>query len=101
MTVSTLTRADLAEAVNRRFGLSRVESARMVEALLGRIAESLEQGEEVKLSGFGTFTLADKRERIGRNPKTGIEARITPRRVVGFRPSQALRARVAGASGQA
>ena len=97
MTVSTLTRADLAEAINRKFGLSRAESARIVESLLGRIAESLEQGAEVKLSGFGTFTLADKRERVGRNPKTGIEARISPRRVVGFRPSQAMRNRVAGA----
>lgn len=96
MTVSnsTLTRADIAEAVNKKFGLSRAESARMVEAVLTRIVASLERGEEVKLSGFGTFTLSDKRERIGRNPKTGIEARISPRRVVGFRPSQALRSRV-------
>lgn len=94
MTVSTLTRADIAEAIYTKFGLSRAESARMVEAVLTRIVASLERGEEVKLSGFGTFTLADKRERVGRNPKTGIEARITPRRVVGFRPSQALRGRV-------
>jgi integration host factor subunit alpha len=94
VSTSTLTRADIAEAVYRKVGLSRAESARMVEAVIARIVASLEQGEEVKLSGFGTFTLSDKRERIGRNPKTGIEARITPRRVVGFRPSQALRARV-------
>lgn len=94
VSTSTLTRADIAEAVYRKVGLSRAESARMVEAVIARIVSSLEQGEEVKLSGFGTFTLSDKRERIGRNPKTGIEARITPRRVVGFRPSQALRARV-------
>lgn len=96
MTASTLTRADLADAINRKFGLSRAESARMVEAVLGRIVGSLEQGDEVKLSGFGTFTLSDKRERIGRNPKTGVEARISPRRVVGFRPSHAMRSRVAG-----
>lgn len=96
MTVPTLTRADLADAVNRKFGLSRAESAKLVEALLGRIIGSLEQGDEVKLSGFGTFTLSDKSERIGRNPKTGVEARISPRRVVGFRPSQAMRLRVAG-----
>jgi integration host factor subunit alpha len=95
MADTTLTRADLADAINRKFGLSRSESARMVEAVLGRIADSLEQGEEVKLSGFGTFTLSDKRERIGRNPKTGVEARISPRRVVGFRPSHAMRSRVA------
>ncbi len=97
MTVPTLTRADLADAVNRKFGLSRAESAKLVEALLGHILGSLEQGDEVKLSGFGTFTLSDKSERIGRNPKTGVEARISPRRVVGFRPSQAMRLRVAGA----
>jgi len=96
-TEDTLTRAEIAERLNRQIGLSRSESAQLVEQVLDLVAEALEQGENVKISGFGTFVLRDKNERVGRNPKTGIEVPITPRRVLTFRPSQSLRDRVAGA----
>jgi integration host factor subunit alpha len=92
----TLTRADIAELLNKQVGLSRAESAELVEQVLGLVTEALETGENVKISGFGTFVLRDKNERIGRNPKTGIEVPITPRRVLTFRPSQSLRDRVSG-----
>lgn len=92
----TLTRAEIAERLNRQIGLSRAESAQLVEQVLDLVAQALEQGENVKISGFGTFVLRDKNERVGRNPKTGIEVPITPRRVLTFRPSQSLRDRVAG-----
>ncbi len=92
---STLTRADLAEMLNRHIGLSKAESAEVVESVLKHICDALEQGEHVKISGFGTFTLRDKRERVGRNPKTGIEVPIAPRRVLTFRPSQIMRDRIA------
>lgn len=94
---NTLTRADLAEMLNRQVGLSKSESANVVEALLEHVTDALEQGENVKISGFGTFSLRDKRERIGRNPKTGIEVPIAPRRVLTFRPCQAMRDRIARA----
>lgn len=94
---NTLTRADLAEILNRQIGLSRSESATVVESLLGHITGALETGENVKISGFGTFTLRDKNERIGRNPKTGVEVPIAPRRVLTFRPCQAMRDRIARA----
>ena len=93
----TLTRADLAETINRKLGLSRAESLDLVEAVLAKMTEALAQGENVKLSGFGTFVLRDKAERIGRNPKTGVEVPITSRRVLTFRASQQLKERVAGA----
>lgn len=92
----TLTRADIAELLNRQIGLSRAESAELVEQVLDMVTEALVTGENVKISGFGTFVLRDKNERIGRNPKTGIEVPITPRRVLTFRPSQSLRDRVSG-----
>lgn len=92
---NTLTRADIADMLNRQIGLSKSESATLVESLLGHIAKALEQGQNVKISGFGTFTLRDKRERVGRNPKTGIEVPISPRRVLTFRPSQTMRDRIA------
>ena len=94
--MSTLTRADLAEAINRKLGLSRAESLDMVEAILGHMSDALAEGENVKISGFGTFLLRDKAQRIGRNPKTGVEVPITPRRVMTFRASQMLKERVAG-----
>lgn len=94
---STLTRADLAEMLNRQIGLSKSESATVVESVLDHITSALEHGENVKISGFGTFTLRDKRERVGRNPKTGVEVPIAPRRVLTFRPSQAMRDRIARA----
>lgn len=93
--MSTLTRADLAEALNRKLGLSRSDSLNMVEAILRHMCEALSNGENVKISGFGTFLLRDKGERVGRNPKTGIEVPITPRRVMTFRASQMLKDRIA------
>lgn len=93
--VGTLTRADLAEVINRKMGFSRAESLAMVEAILNHVTEALERGENVKISGFGTFLLRDKNERVGRNPKTGIEVPITPRRVLTFRASQILKDRIA------
>jgi integration host factor subunit alpha len=93
--VGTLTRADLAETINRKMGLSRAESLDMVETILGKMGDALADGENVKISGFGSFVLRDKRERVGRNPKTGIEVPITPRRVMTFRASQLLKQRVA------
>jgi integration host factor subunit alpha len=93
--VGTLTRADLAEAINRKMGFSRAESLEMVEAILDHMTAALKRGENVKISGFGSFVLRDKNERIGRNPKTGVEVPITPRRVMTFRASQLLRERIA------
>ena len=95
--VGTLTRADLAETINRKMGLSRAESLDLVEAVLNKMADALESGENVKISGFGSFILRDKRERVGRNPKTGVEVPITPRRVMTFRASQLLKDRIAKA----
>ena len=96
--VGTLTRADLAETINRKMGLSRAESLDMVEAILAKICDALSNGENVKISGFGSFVLRDKSERVGRNPKTGVEVPITPRRVMTFRASQTLRDRIASGS---
>lgn len=95
----TLTRADLAEALHRQIGLSRADSARVVEQVLELMCEALSEGENVKISGFGTFVLRDKGERVGRNPKTGIEVPIAPRRVLTFRASQMMRDRIVGAGG--
>ncbi|MEP2736873.1 MAG: integration host factor subunit alpha [Erythrobacter sp.] len=92
--VGTLTRADLAETINRKMGFSRAESLDMVESILDKMGKALEDGENVKISGFGSFVLRDKRERVGRNPKTGVEVPITPRRVMTFRASQLLKERV-------
>jgi integration host factor subunit alpha len=91
MSSKTLTRADLTEVVHRDIGLSRTESADMVNSVLDLIAESLTQGSSVKLSSFGTFMVRSKRARMGRNPKTGEEVPITPRRVLVFRPSQVMK----------
>jgi integration host factor subunit alpha len=91
---STVTRSDLAEAVFRRIGLSRLESAQLVETVIDEISAAVLRGENVKLSGFGTFLQRSKRERIGRNPKTGVEATITPRTVLVFKASQIMRKRV-------
>lgn len=93
--VGTLTRADLAETINRKLGLSRAESLAMVEGILARMCGALASGENVKISGFGSFILRDKNERIGRNPKTGVEVPITSRRVLTFRASQLLKDRIA------
>ena len=93
-TVGTLTRADLAEALHREVGLSRADSAKIVEQILHDMCEALSTGENVKISGFGTFVLRDKGERVGRNPKTGVEVPIAPRRVLTFRASQTVRDRI-------
>jgi integration host factor subunit alpha len=90
----TLTRADLSEAVHREVGLSRTESADLVKAIIDAVAEAVVSGERVKLSSFGTFTVRQKGGRIGRNPKTGMEVPITPRRVLVFRPSQVMKTRI-------
>jgi len=92
---STLTRADLSDVVHRELGLSRAESASMVERMLHHMCAALSNGENVKISGFGSFILRDKGERVGRNPKTGVEVPIAPRRVMTFRASQLMRDRIA------
>jgi integration host factor subunit alpha len=92
----TLTRADIAAVINRKIGLSRNDSSRLVESILDHMGDALVDGSNVKISGFGTFVLRDKGERIGRNPKTGVEVPISPRRVLTFRASQTMRAAVAG-----
>lgn len=98
----TLTRADLAEAVVRKVGLPRNESQELVELVLKEISDSLARGEQVKLSSFGSFGIRQKGERIGRNPKTGKEVPITPRRVLVFRPSNIMKDRInAGRLGDA
>lgn len=94
MSTGTVTRADLAEALYKEIGLSRTESAALVESVIDHVIDALIRGESVKVAGFGTFTLRDKNERIGRNPKTGEEVPITPRRVLTFKPSQVMRERV-------
>lgn len=96
MSEKTLTRMDLSEALVREVGLSRNESAQLVESVLQGISDALVAGETVKISSFGTFSVRAKRQRIGRNPKTGEEVPISPRRVLSFRASQLMKARVAG-----
>ncbi len=94
----TLTRADLADALHRDVGLSRMDSAKLVEQILGHMCDALAEGENVKISGFGTFVLRNKGERVGRNPKTGVEVPIAPRRVLTFRASQMMRERIVEAN---
>lgn len=96
MTVGTLTRADLAEAVHKEVGLSRADSSAIIEQILDNMSVALEKGENIKISGFGSFILRDKGQRVGRNPKTGVEVPIAPRRVLTFRASQLLRDQIAG-----
>ncbi|PCI56226.1 MAG: integration host factor subunit alpha [Alphaproteobacteria bacterium] len=90
----TVTRADLAEAVYEEVGLSRNESSDLVESVLDEVSKALISGENVKISSFGSFTIREKGERIGRNPKTGVEVPISPRKVLVFRASHVLKARV-------
>jgi integration host factor subunit alpha len=92
----SVTRTELSEAVYRKVGLSRHESARLVEEVLGEITDTLAAGEDVKLSGFGSFLVRNKGERVGRNPKTGVEVPIEKRRVMVFKPSSNLKAHVNG-----
>ena len=94
MADKTLTRADLTEALHDEVGLTRHDCSALVERTLDLIADAMERGETVKLSGFGVFQVRSKSERQGRNPKTGAPATIQPRRVIGFRASQVLKARI-------
>lgn len=94
MSDKTLTRADISEAIYQHVGLSRHESADLVETVLAEISAALISGNNVKISSFGSFMLRDKTGRIGRNPKTGEEVAIAPRRVLTFRPSQVLKGRI-------
>src|ERR1700684_4486138 len=93
---TTVTRVDLIESVYLTVGLSRTESAKVVKLVLREITDCLTRGETVKLSAFGSFTVRAKGPRMGRNPKTGVEVPITPRRVMVFKPSDILRKRLAG-----
>jgi integration host factor subunit alpha len=99
MAGKTITRADLCEAVYQKVGLSRTESALLVEVVLKEITDCLERGETVKLSSFGSFVVRKKGQRIGRNPKTGKEVPISPRRVMVFKPSAILKQRINADSG--
>lgn len=96
MSNRTITRADLAEAVYEEVGLSRNESSDLVESVLDEVADRLAAGESVKLSSFGSFTIREKGERVGRNPKTGVEVTIDPRKVVVFKASHVLKDRING-----
>lgn len=101
MTGRTVTRADLSEAVYQQVGLSRTESAALVETVLSEICACLSEGETVKLSSFGSFVVRSKGKRVGRNPKTGVEVAIEPRQVMVFKPSNVLKARINGLNGAA
>ncbi|MEM7241575.1 MAG: integration host factor subunit alpha [Pseudomonadota bacterium] len=98
MTEQTLTRMDLADAIFEEVGLSRNESSEIVDSILNHVSDALVRGENVKISSFGTFNIRDKNARVGRNPKTGEEVPISPRRVLSFRPSQTMKERVAKGS---
>lgn len=95
MADKTLTRMDLADAVHSQVGLSRNESADLVESVLAHVSDALVDGQSVKISSFGTFSIREKAARVGRNPKTGEEVPILPRRVLTFRPSNLMKDRVA------
>jgi len=101
MAGKTVTRADLSEAVYQKVGLSRTESAELVERVLAEICDTLAAGETVKLSSFGSFIVRSKGERVGRNPKTGVEVPIDPRRVMVFKPSNVLKAHINGETAEA
>ena len=89
--MKTITRADVAETIYEEIGLSRKDSTDILDMILDEIVNELSNGNDVKLSSFGTFSLRDKKARAGRNPKTGVEAVITSRRVISFKPSQTMR----------
>ncbi len=89
--MKTITRSDVAETIYEEIGLSRKDSADILDMILEEITKELVSGHDVKLSSFGTFSLRNKKARIGRNPKTGVTAEISPRRVISFKPSQVMR----------
>lgn len=93
---STMTKADIVEKVYQKIGFSKKESSELVEQVFNSIKETLEKGEKVKISGFGNFIIREKHERIGRNPQTGDQIKISARRVLTFRPSQVLKAMLNG-----
>ncbi|MCW2237139.1 integration host factor subunit alpha [Azospirillum canadense] len=101
MTQNTVTRAQLSEAVYQEVGLSRNESADLVESVLEEISDALARGEMVKISSFGSFQIRQKGQRVGRNPKTGEEVPILPRRVLVFRASHVLKNRINDAEADA
>jgi len=92
--MATITRNDLATCLRDKFGLTATDSYKLIDIIFDEIGESLTHGEDVKFSGFGTFKILTKSARIGRNPKTGVPAVISARRVVSFRPSTEFRKRV-------
>lgn len=94
--MKTITRANITEEIYARIGLSRKESSDILDMIIEEIKDELAAGNDVKISSFGTFSLHKKNARIGRNPRTGVEAVITPRKVVSFKPSQILRNAVSG-----
>ena len=94
MSNNSLTRLELSDAVVREVGLSRHESMQLVDDVLDHVSSALTEGDNVKISSFGTFSCKQKRERVGRNPKTGIEALITARKVVTFKPSQIMKEKI-------
>lgn len=96
MSDRTITRSDLADSVYEEIGLSRAESADLVDSIFEEISEALEQGDNVKISSFGSFNIREKNARIGRNPKTGVEAVISARNVVVFKASHKLKKRING-----
>ena len=100
MAGKTVTRADLAESVFRKVGLSRTESAELVETVIDEVCNAIVRGEVVKLSSFATFQVRSKNERIGRNPKTGEEVPISPRRVAVFKPSNVMKDRILESHGR-
>lgn len=89
--MKTITRADVAETIYEEIGLSRKDSTDVLDMILDEVVQELSHGNDVKLSSFGTFSLRDKKARAGRNPKTGVEAIISSRRVISFKPSQTMR----------
>lgn len=95
--MKTVTRVNITEAIYEEIGLSRKDSGDVLDMIIEEIKTELEKGNDVKISSFGTFALRKKNARIGRNPKTGVEAAITPRTVISFKPSQILRKAVNGA----
>lgn len=93
---STMTKADIVEKVYEKIGFSKKESSELVELVFNTLKGTLEDGQKVKISGFGNFIVREKRERIGRNPQTGEQIKISARRVLTFRPSQVLKAMLNG-----
>ncbi len=93
---TTVTKADIVEKVYDKIGFSKKEASELVEMVFDSLKETLQRGEKVKISGFGNFLVRGKKERVGRNPQTGDQIKISARRVLTFRPSQVLKAMLNG-----